>query len=106
MGLEFLALWKAQGRTQTCEESTWRFRGSDKWGFTSLTWVVSILTLLKTLSITTHEPPSRVESETNANYPLQILNPEPGHPNLSTTNAEFCRVVQRGQEILETMNLR
>ena len=39
--------------------STWKFRGSSKWGYKSLIWVISIVTLLITLLRTTHEPPSR-----------------------------------------------
>ena len=34
--------------------------GSHKWGYKSLIWVIRIVTLLVTLLITTHEPPSRV----------------------------------------------
>ena len=34
--------------------------GSYTWGYKSLIWVISIVTLLITLLITTHEPPSRV----------------------------------------------
>ena len=33
--------------------------GSYKWAYKALIWVVSIVTLLITLLITTHEPPSR-----------------------------------------------
>ena len=40
--------------------ATWRFMGSYTWGYKSLIWVISIVTLLITLLITTHEPPSRV----------------------------------------------
>ena len=34
--------------------------GTYKWGVSPLIWVISIVTLLMTLIITTHEPPSRV----------------------------------------------
>ena len=37
---------------------TWRFMGSSKWSYKSLIWVITILTLLLTPLITTHEPPS------------------------------------------------
>ena len=38
--------------------------GSYKWGYKSpnAVWVTSIVTLLRTLCVTTHEPPSRLQS--------------------------------------------
>ena len=39
---------------------TWRFRGSYKWVTSPPRWVVSIVTLLITPLVTSHEPPSRV----------------------------------------------
>ena len=36
--------------------------GSYKWGYKFLTWVISIVTLLITPLITTHEPPSNAVS--------------------------------------------
>ena len=36
--------------------------GSYKWGYNSLIRVISLVTLLITPRITTHEPPSRVEN--------------------------------------------
>ena len=39
---------------------TWRFMGSYKWVLSPLIWVISIVTLLITPLISTHEPPSMV----------------------------------------------
>ena len=44
--------------------STWRFRGRYKWVISPLIWVLSIVTLLITLLISTHEPPSSPDSRT------------------------------------------
>ena len=38
--------------------SSWVVICYNKWGYSSLTWVISIVTLLITLLIPTHEPPS------------------------------------------------
>ena len=48
---------------------TWRFMGSYRWGYKSPNRVTSIATLLITLLITTHEPPSREMLQSIACYP-------------------------------------
>ena len=49
---------------------TWRFMGSYKWGYKSLIWVTSIVTLL----ITTHEPLSRVGLTGGLTSPIGLEN--------------------------------
>ena len=45
--------------------------GSYKWGYKSLVWVISMVTLLRTPLITTHEPPSTVRARSS--WPLMWL---------------------------------
>ena len=58
---------------------TWRFRGSYKWFrvlglrvISPLVWVISIVTLLITLRITTHEPPSRASRLRLRNFRYKV----------------------------------
>ena len=54
---------RRQQRVFKLARVTWRFVGRYKWVISPIKWVISIVTLLITLLITTHEPPSMMLSK-------------------------------------------
>ena len=85
--------------------STWRFMGSYKSGSKSLIWVISIVALLITSFIATHEPPSKVrhvlQRALTAASPFPAGSAPARHPDWRSqkpachSSADFCKC-QRG----------